>query len=660
MSGQIAAGEFFLGCVLLTATLALTGAAAALLVRRRLDHLVGSARVAGFGLLWVAGVIAAHLAPLLLGVLTRGTVVAAGVLWLGAAWAVSSRRAVRGEDLPEDTPAGVVWRHATGLTGWPAISWALAAAGVVLTAGWALSFLHAHASMHPESNDALAFHLPGVIRFIQTGSLWRTTQYLPNQAQGNYPQFGDLLLLAAVLPWHSAALVRYVDPLLLALGALCVYAIGRELRASAPSAALAACAFVAMRATLDPAFGSMLTDPTFLAGFGAGVLFLVRHWRTHRRSDLVLAGLGLGIALGTKWYGLTDLPALLVCWGAAWLLSGRSWARLWRSGALLIVVIVAAGGVWLVRNLVLTGNPVFNYKVSIFGVTIFNAPPDFVRKEVGFALSHYLGHPGIMRRYVWPVFRSDFGLAGGLFVGGALIAGSLSLLRDRMRGTQLLVPMLAAAVVLLIVAYLVTPYTALGTNGAPILVTANTRYAAPAMLVAAPLTAWLMQALPRLQLPLQAAMLVAVVLGLHGQGPFGAAGLFAAAILLGAAVLAYRLAPRLRPRLAVWVAGACAVAACAAFGLAYHYERLLARTRYIPDDPAIQYVLDHAPAHTRIALAGTWTPAGLIPVAPLFGPRFANHVDYIGPFVAHVRRQYTRAAPFISAVTSGRYAFLVI
>src|SRR5207302_497898 len=133
---------------------------------------------------------------------------------------------------------------------------------------------------------------------------------------------------------------------------------------------------------------------------------------------------GLGIALGTKWYGLTDIPALVAIWLIASLVVRRSRRTTLADGAVLVGVVVLAGGVWMLRNWILTGNPVFDYKVRLLGATIFSAPPDLLRSQLGFTLAHYLGDGSVLRRYVWPVFRSDFGLIGALIAGGALAAGA--------------------------------------------------------------------------------------------------------------------------------------------------------------------------------------------------------------------------------------------
>jgi hypothetical protein len=103
-----------------------------------------------------------------------------------------------------------------------------------------------------------------------------------------------------------------------------------------------------------------------------------------------------------------------------------------------------------------------------------------------------------------------------------------------------------------------------------------------------------------------------------------------------------------------------AVVAVGVAGLEYHYQRKLAAAAYIPDDPTVELAARTSPPGTRIALAGTWDSNGLEPVAPLFGPRLQNHVAYLGPFVQHLREEYTSQPAFTRALKQGRYQWLVV
>jgi hypothetical protein len=645
VTGALGPLQFIAGGLELAFTLGCAAASSVLVIRRRLYWLGGAPRAVAIGLLAVAALLAAELAPLLLGVMTRATVPIVSALVLAAC----SRIAPAGA--PARTPAATP----TGFAAAP-ISWLLAGAGLLIAAAGVLAYLEHAATLHVTSADALGFHFPGVIRFIQTGSLWQITQYLPGQAQGNYPQYGDLLLLAVALPWHSLAFVRYVDPVMIGLAGLATYAIARELRAPAPTAALAAVALFTIRPTLGPGLPDVLTDPLFMAGFAAGTLFLLRHWRTGARAELAIAGIGFGIALGTKWYGLTDVPAVVIAWAVVALAGRRTPGRVARQAGALIAVTAIAGGIWMVRNLILAGNPVFDLRVRLFGITIFPAPPATLRHELGFTLAHYLGDWHVWGTYIWPALRSDFGVTSAVMLGGALLAAALAAAGRLNGGDRARVAVLFAGVVLCLIAYFITPYTAQGAAGMPVLVIANTRYGAPAILLAAPLLAVAAARLGPLRILVEVVLLLQIRAGLHEYIPASAGPLIVTGAILGA-LAAAGWALRRTP------SGRRAVAAAVALGavaFSYHYQRVLSAQPWTPDDPTIDYVLAHDPAGTRIAVTGTWTVQGVVPVAPLFGPRFQNTVDYVGPFVEHRREQYTSERTFVAALRRGRFQLLEI
>jgi hypothetical protein len=684
VSGSIPAGTYVLGWALLALTVGVSAAVAMITVRRTLGHLTGVPRVVALALLTISVLLLVHLVPLMLGVLTRATAPITALIALAAA-----HKLIPAQDpLSREQPGVRTERQG-------AVSSVLAGAGVLLLVAYSLAFLHAFATVHPASTDALNFHLPGVIRFIQSGTLWQTTAYIPGWAFGSYPQYGDLLLLAVVLPWHSLALVRYVDPVLLGVAAVSVYGIARELRAPASTAALCACAVVAIKPALSPALVEVMTDPTFLAAFAAGTLFLVRHWRTGQRSDLALAGLGLGIALGTKWYGMTDVPALVAVWVLAGLLWRRGPRRVASDAGVLIGTIAVAGGIWLVRNLILTGNPVFDVKVRVLGVTIFDAPFSAVRATGGFSIAHYLRTPHVLRTFVWPVWRGDFGVAGALLAAGAGIGLILALAELRRRKqaappaaavgappaatpvvTASVAPMavlLAIAALLVAIAYVVTPYSAMGPRGLPLEVGSNTRYGVPALLLAAPVLAWVGGRFGRAGIAVDALLLGVIAVSLHRHLAVGLGQVLVAAVVLAvlaAAAVAWRRGwrprafraarPPSRRAAASAALGAAAVLGCGVVALLYHYQRGFARARYSPDDPAVEYALAHAPAGARIGLTGVWSVNGLIPVAPLFGPRLQNHVVYVGHFVDHMLRQYDSPQQFVSALRRGHLTLLMI
>jgi hypothetical protein len=635
--------------------------AAGLLVRRRLPQLVGVTRLLAFTLLATAGILAVHLLPAMVGLLSREAVLVVALLLLLAVAAAVP--AVAG------APSGFPEPRAPSTPG----AWLVAAIGCAAFAIWLVAAAWQRRYSAPLGIDTLSFHLPGVARWIQSGSIWEIDELLPDLTFGNYPNNGDMVLLSTVLPWKNDFLTHFVLYPFVALIAVAGYALGRELRAPAAPAALLGTTLAGTSIILEPPLVNSMPDPVMYASFGAGLLFLVRHRRTGATSDLVLAGLGLGIAFGTKWYGVTSVVVVIVVWLGARLLARTPRATVARQAAALCGLVAAAGGVWLVRNLVLSGNPLFPQKVSIFGHTIFAGPDkDVLRDAAGFRIADYLDQPRIWVDYLFHEYREAAGGPALLVVLLALAAVVVVVARRR-RGTArpgdgAVAAMMAGAVVIAAV-YIVTPYSALGVKNKPEVASANVRYAIPALIAAVGPAAWMAGRLRgRWLVALECLALAALFDGLRVSGvttvrtiaiSFGVATVAVAA----AALLAYRgRTPTWPPPLGVRRAGIGAVVVLAAVVLVAgdRGQRTFNAGRYLGFDPVLDTVQTTAPSGHRIGLAGVWTDRGIAPIYPAFGPRLGNEVVYHGKFPDEMLRRYVNRRNFVRDLIRARYDLLII
>jgi hypothetical protein len=329
----------------------------------------------------------------------------------------------------------------------------------------------------------------------------------------------------------------------------------------------------------------------------------------------------VGLALGTKWYALTTVAVVLGLWAVA-----RRRDVLRPGAALLLGLIGLAGGFWLVRNWVRTGDPLFPQPLP----PLFDAPADPLRERGGFTIAHYLFDGGVWRDYLWPALRLSFGLGGGLLVLGALAGARRA-------------PLLAAGALLLFAVYVVTPYSAFGPEGRPVLAGASTRYALPALMACAVLAAGVRHAAPLLAIGALDGARRAFDL------PAGKVvlGVVLALVLLAAA---RSLAPR--PRVALALAGVALIGVVTV-------ARERANTQgYGRLDPALAYIEDRAPSGHAVGLAGIWSPQGVSPVLPAFGPRLGNRVEYVGAFRDGMLRAFTREEDFARAAR--RFDLIVI
>ena len=652
-------GEYLEGAAVFASMLAGAGAGAVLICRRRMPWLRGAPRALALGTLITLGVLSVHLLPAMLGVLSREAVLVTTALGVLVAMRVPPGRLRRVETSPAPSPGAE-----------PRAAWVLSGAVVCLTTLFGAAMALDQAVIPPGSIDMLNFHLPGVGAWMQSGSIWQVDNFVANIAPGNYPNNGDILLLAAVLPWSNDFLSHLAIYPFWALAGVAVFALATELRAPRPAAAVAGCLLLATPAVAIPALVHSYPDAVLLASFGTGVLFLMRHQRSGARAELVLAGLALGVAFGTKWYGVSSVAVVVAVWGVARLLAGSGWGRVVRQGALVVGLVMLAGGVWLLRNWSESGNPFFPVSVSPLGIEIFDAPRDFVREAFGFTIADYIDDPDVWADAILPQYREALAAACGLLLGGTLIALGRIARRRATLAAHARPGALAAGGVALGIVYAITPYTAGGLAGEPVLVGADARYLIPAVLVGGALAAWVTRAARWGQIALAALALPALIDGvrLSSDGSNSYAVLEARQWLLAAAALAILvvgagLAVRLRPFRGPWRAAFVVATTLALVGVVLVGNEIQQRFndgRYLGADPTTDHLLTRVPAGSRIGLAGGWNVTGIAPPLPAFGPRYRNEVDYVGRDVEGMQREYGEGEGFVMALERGAYDYLVV
>jgi hypothetical protein len=649
-------GEYVTGALFFLPTLGAALGVAAILVRRQYPYLPALQRSLAFMVLATAAMVLANVAPAAMGILARPTVLVAALALLAGAWFVPAARSEGPDPQPAPARSGPI-----------SIAIAVAAVGAVLV--YELGRLRVLANQPISDIDMLGFHLPGVARFIQTGTLWRVDQFEPGFATAQYPNNGDFLILSAILPWRALAFVRYVPLPFYAFTAIGTYALALEL--SAPRAAAAT---MAAAVTTVPALSLLalegVPDAIALATLAAGLVFLLRHVRSKRRSELVLAGLALGLSLGTKWYGFTAVLVVAAVWVAARLISRPALHRLARDGGTLLGMSLLGGGFWLLRNVIESANPIYPKAVSLFGAQLFAGSRNDVVDQYGYTIADYLGKPHILRTYIYPGFKMRVGLTGAVLLVGLLVAAGAAVIalrrRSRPQATPPLVLALAIGTLGMAALYAITPGSAYGTKNLPVEGFVNIRWLMPAIMIAAALGARAVVALGPAGVLLELAGLAGALDGIRLGGPVAGSTIAKVILVLAAliaAALLVRRWGRARGRAGPLRAAAIAVAvaACAAATvLARLEQRSFDRHPYASYDPTFAWIDAHAPAHRRIGITGVASTEGLSPVLPAFGPRLGNQVAYVGDGVRHSVHLPSRESTFDAELRRGRYDLLLI
>jgi hypothetical protein len=626
----VTVGSYLAGLAAFVATWGSAAVIATVIARRLLGHLRGSALVLAWLVLFEVALTAIVVIPLAAGTLARASVALVGVVFAIAAVVAVPRR----EDVEREAtrPGGNGERRTIVVA-------VLAVCGVV---GSIVAIWSTQTHVPPQGTDILTWDLPMVARWIRDHSFWQANEFVALNGHGAYPHGGLAILAAAIVPWKADGLVRSLEVAAALTMIPAVYALARELGASRAHSALLGAAVAILPAALRPALVAGMPDVLQAAPLAAGALFLARHARTRSSADLVIAGLALGLTFGMKWYGVSTVAVLLAVWGVAWLVARRGWRRLAGDGVVVLGLVLAVGGIWLVRNLVAYDDPL--YPVRVPG--LFDAPPDPTRQFYGATIASYLTNTDALRHDILPALWRDVGLVaivalvGAVATAVAALRGGVSRVRDATTAAQVAI---GIAALLIVVVYAITPYSALGPPGHPALVSANTRYVVPAIALAAAVTAMgLTRASRRVAMTGEVLVLAAIALSLHyGPRPPGVRTVVAFVGLAGVAAVILRrdALSRLgggRPRLVAGVAVAVLVVAGSVTGLAL--QRRALSPRYARDDATFAF-LQAAPA-LRVGIVGAWSDAGPPPVYPAGGPRMRHRVAYIG---AIVRGQLERA-----------------
>ncbi len=339
--------------------------------------------------------------------------------------------------------------------------------------------------------DSLWYHMPFAADMVQSHSV--TGLHYTETVFTNwfYPQNSELLHATGILLTHRDTLSLFLNFGFLALSFLAAWCIGRPYGRGHLTVVAAAvvleCHTLVVR---EP--GAAKNDLVAAALLLAAVAILVNAWAAHwaRSSDgddanegegggglpvgwpLAAAGLAVGLSVGTKSTavamaaGLTLAVLVLAPAGRRWAAAG--W---WFIPAFL------GGGYWYLRNLIVAGNPL--PQATSIGPISLPHPERLQEGRPDFSIVHYATDTGVWRDYFEPGLHQAFGALWPLVIAAAVLGGLLALFRAR----DGVLRWMGAVALLGLVAYLFTPLSAAGAEGAPVGFGINIRYAIPPLLL---------------------------------------------------------------------------------------------------------------------------------------------------------------------------------
>jgi Dolichyl-phosphate-mannose-protein mannosyltransferase len=474
--------------------------------------------------------------------------------------------------------------------------------------------------------DALWYHLPIPVQWLQAGNIRIVPFVAPSLPVGTYPANGELLDLWFLLPVHKDFLVQLASIPAVALSATGVALLARTLGARPHAAAASALLVLTLPPVLLTQVGTNLTDLFMAGAITASAAFLARFTRGEQMRDGVLAGMAAGLAVGARYQALIAVLPLVAIGISSLIARRQSAARLLRIGVAATAVLVSFGGYWYIRNWLTTGDPLYPEPVRLpfhtfsgaRSLVCCNAPswmqlgwqPGVWAHRVGALLFTHPHQPQLLRS--WGPMLAVLLLAGLTApVASAWRRGE----RSMVRWAWALYP---AAQML---CYLATPNSA-GYNGSFTLINARFMLAtlmASAAVLAAETTSW--RPVPRQRL-IATALLVGcgstAVFGRDISRRPGVVVPLALALVILALVWLWRgrrlrLPKRLR---ASWAIAAAGTVVLVAAPVAAHYGRTRTTLAYAD-------VAAHLGARDRLAVVGVCR------MYALYGPDLRRRVSYL-------------------------------
>jgi len=314
------------------------------------------------------------------------------------------------------------------------------------------------------SYDTLHYHVVNAAHYLDSGTIRSLPFAQPGDNTGAAPGNGSLLLLAVMLPLHNAGLVALPNLLCAGLLVAVTALLSRELGRGAWPGLVTGLVIVTTVCFFETQVRSAYDDAVGLLGLLAALLFGLRSARSGERLTLLLAGLSLGLAVGTK--GSYILPGVAVAAVVLWAHRARP-GRGWALGFLAATLSLCAA--WYVRDWIITGDPLFPQTVRIGSRLVFAGLSGSAAAYSGYdqslAGAVVAGGGSGVARWLGPAL---------LNFGVSLAAPATCLVVIWLRGRARLVAVAALACA---VAYAVTPFTG---SSVPSQLTGGLRFLLPA------------------------------------------------------------------------------------------------------------------------------------------------------------------------------------
>jgi hypothetical protein len=542
------------------------------------------------------------------------------------------------------------------------VAWSLVLVAVIfLLAHW-WTGVQASWGQGMYSADTIWYHGPMSARIAAEGTAWplhfTDTEYL----NWFYPGNSELQHALGIAFLGNDLLSPLINLAWLAVALLSAWCIGRRFGV-APLTLVAAAIVLDTGNMIPREAGTMANDVAPVAMLlAAGAILVTASGRTSFPSmvALLVTGISSGLALGTKLTALGAFAALFILLAAI-----APPARRWRTLGVLLLGTFATAGIWPIRNLALSGNPI--PWLQSLGPVDLPGPGRGLEGRDPYSVAHYIFvNPDgeVWGTYILDGLHNVLGPVWIPILLGAALGALIALIRPRI-GT---VRALGAAAAVGAITYVFTPLTAAGPEGDPFSFTANLRYLAPALTLGLCLLPLEPRLAPeRARTALLAGGLFALVLtGLFSDSaaswdePFSSVSwaLFAGLVLVGAGAVVWRVNAGLGLKAAM---AALVAMSLVGAGVLWAFSDDYLENRYSRDFFSFQPdgVATWAKPleDQRVAVVGS---SGAFTQYTLYGDDLSNHVQYLGRRAPGGDfRAITDCAGLLEALNKGNYDYLV-
>ncbi|MEE9296004.1 MAG: glycosyltransferase family 39 protein [Phycisphaerae bacterium] len=214
--------------------------------------------------------------------------------------------------------------------------------------------------------DVLEYHLQLPKEYLERGCI----DYTPHNVYGNFPANVEMLYLLSMSlrgdPYNGAATAKILNALFAILFVLAAYVAGREtsqLVGVVTAVVAAGVGWLTYLSGVAYVENGMLLFSMIAA---AGLIRAARPAEHDKASNrwYVLAGLMAGFACGCKYTALLLVAAPLTVF--ALLIAQATWPLRIRATAAFALAAIVGFAPWMVKNTLMTANPVFPFANSVF------------------------------------------------------------------------------------------------------------------------------------------------------------------------------------------------------------------------------------------------------------------------------------------------------